>query len=153
MGLKKIGPARMDSFARQAFAAKVESRLQVLERQSAELQAARRAPEEGGGVQLDDVGETRAPPVGWSMEDSVRIAEELQRLQKEMAEQLAYRRQVDEAEAKFENANAPEVVELPGGSVLPPLFPEDRQTPLVLDLSKPPHRAQPSTGPQGPPHK
>jgi hypothetical protein len=44
-------------------------------------------------------------------------------------------------------------VELPGGSVLPPLFPEDRQTPLVLDLSKPPHRAQPSTGPQGPPHK
>ncbi len=104
-------------------------------------------------MQLDDVGETRAPPVGWSMEDSVRIAEELQRLQKEMAEQLAYRRQVDEAEAKFENANAPEVVELPGGSVLPPLFPEDRQTPLVLDLSKPPHRAQPSTGPQGPPHK
>jgi hypothetical protein len=144
MGLIKIGPARMDSFARQAFAAKVESRLRVLERQITELQAARRAPVEGGGVQLDDVGETRAPPVGWSMDDTVRIAEELQKLQKEMAQQLAYQRQVEEAEAKFEHAIAPEVVELPGGSVLPPLFPEDRQTPLVLDLSQ---TAQPKTGP------
>jgi hypothetical protein len=146
MRLIKIGPARMDSFARQVFAAKVESRLRVLERQIAELQAARRAPEEGRGVQLDDLGETRVPPVGWSMDDTVRIAEELQRLQKEMAQQLVYQRQVEEAEAKFENAITPEAVELPGGSVLPPLFPEDRQTPLMLDL---PQTVQPKTGPAG----
>lgn len=43
-----------DSLSDPAFAAKVESRLQVLERQVAELQAARRVPVEDGGVQLND---------------------------------------------------------------------------------------------------
>lgn len=147
MGLVKIGPARMDSVSRRAFAAKVESRLQVLERQIVELQAARRAPEEGGAVQLDEAGEMRVPPAEWCMDDTVRIAEELQRLQKEMAGQLAYQKQIDEAEARFENAISPEVVELPGGSVLPPLFPEDLQTPFVLDL---PQKDRPKSGPEKP---
>ena len=149
MGLVKIGPAQMDSVTRRAFAEKVESRLQVLQRQIAELEAAARAPAEGGRQQLDHVGPIPAPPLEVNMADAQRIAEELQRLHAEMVQQQDYQRQVVEAEAKFANAVAPETVELPGGYALPPLFPADREKPLVgLDV---PHvSAKPKTRPAGP---
>ena len=142
MGLVKIGPAQMDSVTRRAFAEKVESRLQELERQIAQLESARNAHEEGRRVQLDHAGHIAAHPLGVDMEDTQRIAQELQRLQEEMALQQDYQQQVAEAEAKFESAVAPDRVELSGGFVLPPLFSADREKALVLVL---PANAKPKT--------
>ena len=134
MGLVKIGPAQMDSVTRRAFAGQVESRLQALQRQIAELESAPSAPEEARRVQLDHAGYIPAPPLGVNMEDTQRIAQELLRLREEMVLQQDYQQQVAAAEAKFESAVAPEKVELPGGFVIPPLVSADREKALVLDI-------------------
>ncbi len=62
-----------DLLSDPAFAAKVESRLQVLERQVAELQAARRVPVEDGGVQLNDQAHSSKFQILTSENDTVDI--------------------------------------------------------------------------------
>jgi hypothetical protein len=144
MDLVKIGPAEMDSVARRSFAEKVKLRLQALEERIAATAAARDAHarraggQEGGtgsaGGDLEEMGGGgRGRGGGVDMREAEELVEELERLKQDAERQHEYLRQIDAVEEHYDTAPAPELVPVPGGFVLPPTFPQDRETPFVID--------------------